>query len=268
MSLLHPKIAITFLMWLSISILFIASPVFSLNKNDWAVYNVKAYWFSNIPEETPPLDVLYINDTIWRLQVEDVVDKRIRISIEKSLNNGTSVDFREGDFWSGEGNLSLWIVRENLNVGYSVYLNSELKVNKTGFYDFAGVSRDCAYGWFTQQMGQVREEHAFFWDRATGILCGSVASYVYVRDSNTTRLTIYTSIIETNLWSSESDGSAVFNNWWFGVAVSVVILIVACVLFLRERRKVGRRRFVGRRYASNRRLFRKTLIKVPLIYNC
>lgn len=261
------KLAITALLLVLGSLTLLAFPAFSLNKNDWAVYSVKAYWFSNVSGESPSMDVLYLNNTIWRLQVVDIVGETIRIFIEKQLNNGTSVDVREGNFWNGEGNLSLWIVRKNLNVGYSVYLNSELKVNKTGFYDFAGANRDCAYGWFTRESGQVREEHAFFWDRETGILCGSIASYFYVGDSNASNVSIYTNIVETNLWSSESGGSYFFDSWWFGVATAFVILVFACVLFFREKRKVKRRR-IGGRYAPNRRLFRKTLIKVPLIYNC
>jgi hypothetical protein len=249
--------------------------VLGISKNDWGLYEVDSFWFSDDPAETPPSYFTNINHTEWRLEIEEVHSETVKFSLEKQFNNGSSLtEIHEGNVRTGEGNLSLWLIRGNLNAEDLLYTNQNLTVNSTGSYDFAGATRDGVYGWDPtyDEEARVIEAHGMFWDRETGILCGSIDEYIRYVDSNVSS-TIFTrlNIVDTSLWESQPSTSF-FNSWWFAVVIAIAVFIgvlIVSVAFLLWRKRKFKRHQTGRRQClTNRRLFRKPLIGEVLIYTC
>jgi len=227
--------------------------VFLASSGDWASYMVDAAW-SSVSGQGAPMDLVNINQTVWRLQVVEVSVQYLRLSVTKNLQNGTVVDDYEGSVWTGSGNLSMWFIRENLGVGDSVYEGQELKVNSTSSQDFAGATRSVVYAWFGQseQQGTVFHEHAFFWDSETGVLCGDLDSYVYYDSLGnvTARATTRSSIGATSLWTAAAGFDFGSYSWWFlGVAVAVLFMSVFVVFYRRmlKARRLRRKSYVRKK---------------------
>jgi hypothetical protein len=224
-----------------------------LSLSDWASYSVESTWIS-ASQGNPPLDLVNVNETEWRLQMLDVSGEDVRFSITKYLKNGTVADVYEGNIWMGSGNLSLWVVRRNLNVNDRVYENEELAVNMTQWLEFAGANRHVVYAQFQRYEadGTVFRQHGFFWDSETGVLCGSLDSYKLLdAQGNVAAVAMTRSNIEqTSLWVPERGFDFAAYAWWFfGFAVIVSFVSVFVVFYRRmlRRRRLRRESYVRKK---------------------
>lgn len=224
-------------------------PVFAMdflgvNEGDWALYTVEATWHSDIPEDTMPQYLDDINHTEWRLQVKQVLDtESVRLSLTKYYRNGTemSVEIYEGNVKTGSGNLSMWIVRKNLEVHNRVYEDEDLAVNDTVSHGFAGATRLTVYAWFVQEEeagGNTTGRYAIWWDKETGILCGGISTTIrIVEEKYLSMIVIRTNIDKTSLWEPSSD-----TFWLFGIMVTIIVLVLAVAVFVQKRRKLKQRK--------------------------
>jgi len=227
--------------------------VFLVSSSDWASYKVDSTW-SSAGQQQPPADLVNVNQTVWRLQMQDVSEGYVRLSVTKNLWNGTVIDVFQGSVWTGSGNLSLWLVGQNLGVGDPVYEGSELKVNSTLSQEFAGVNRPVVYAWFAryEEGGALLREHSFFWDRETGIFCGSLDTYKLIDgQGGVTAISMTRSnIVETSLWAPEEGFDFAAYAWWFfGFAVIMFFMSVFVVFY---RRMLRRRRLRQKSYVRKK----------------
>jgi len=244
MKLLHDgsevAVIITFFLLFSPIMPVHATEVLGANQGDWALYEVVSTWNSTIANDTVPQYVVDVNQTTWKVQVEEILGtEEIRVLVTKELKNGTQSETREGNVRTGSGNLGLWVVRKNLNVGDQLIQGEEVKVNKTGSYPFAGATRSTVYAWFNEEEDDGSlSGYAFFWDRETGFLCGEVfTSTRIVEEMGVSRAIIRLNMVETSLWEPSVD-----NVWFLVVAVIIVVLVLTIVFFVQRRRKLRRRK--------------------------
>ena len=244
-----PGVAVfmTFYLLVSPMMSIYATDILGVNELDWALYKVESTWHSSIPGDSVSQYLKDINHTEWRLQVLEVVGESARLSVTKSYHNGTKkVEFHEGNVRTGYGNLSMWVVRKNLNVTDLVCEEKELAVNSTKPFTFAGVMREAVYAWFAQEEGEdATGIYAIFWDKETGILCGEVVTTEHLVSIDWGSVAaIRISIVETSLWGPPSD-----DFWLLALAVIVAVLVLAIVVYVQRRRKLKRRksdeRFTG-----------------------
>jgi len=214
--------------------------ILGVEQGDWALYKVVSAWNSTIANDTVPQYMVDFNQTTWKVQVEEILGtEEIRILLTRELKNGTKLETLEGNVRTGLGNLGLWVIRRNLNVGDVLIEGEGVKVNKTELRPFAGATRSTVYAWFNEEEadGSI-SGYAFFWDRETGFLCGQVVSSVHiVEEEGVSQTIIRLNMVETSLWAPSVD-----NVWFLVVAVIIVVLVLAIVFFVQKRRKLRRRK--------------------------
>jgi uncharacterized membrane protein (DUF485 family) len=216
-----------------------AADVLGVKEGDWASYEVASAWDSTITNDTAPQYALDVNQTTWKIQVEEVIStEKIKVLVIKELENGTNRRILEGNVRNGSGNLGLWVIRKNLNVGDFLLEGEGVKVNETEPHLFAGINRLTVYAWFNEEKVGSITEYAFFWDRSTGILCGQIVSTLHIIDDEVVaRTTIRLKIVNTNLW-----GSSVNNSWFLGLLAFIIVVVLAVIVFAWNRRKLRKRK--------------------------
>jgi len=233
-----------FYMLLSLILPVYTTQVSGVDEGDWASYNVISAWHSTIPGDTVPQDIMDVNQTEWRLDVNEVLgdEESVRVCVTMNYANETKREIHTGNLRTGSGNLSMWVVRKGLNMGDLVHIEKELQVNSTESLEFAGAVRQAVYAWFRQEEadGSVWK-HDLFWDRETGVLCGEVISSVHTVDTYICTMAIRISIVETSLWEPSGDG------FWllvWGVIILVVVLAIGVLVW--KGGKSSRRKTRGR----------------------
>jgi hypothetical protein len=231
---------VVFCVLVSVIVSVYSADVLGVNEGDWALYTVISTWKSAITNDTVPPYAVDINQTTWKVQVEEVwgVD-RVRLSVTKYLKNGTRIEIYEGSVRSSN-DLEMWVVRKSLGDGDLVYDDEELTVNSTGFEEFAGAERSEVYAWFSkvETDGSVsKEAYAVSWDGETGILCGMLFQYSRVVEDKSSLMRVRIGIVETSLWEPSSDGG-----WFLGLLLVIIVLVLAVLVFVWRRVKSKRRK--------------------------
>lgn len=233
-------------------LVFLALPVhcqyiLGVNKGDWALYDVQCGWHSEIPgEESAPQYYKDINNTQWKLQVENVFNLvEVRCSVAKPFNNGTEkTEIHSGNVRTGSGNLSLWIVSKDLEVGDWTDEKKTLNVNATSSLEAAGAVRLLFYARFEQvePEGSIGY-YGVFWDRETGILCGMAVSLIRTEQDKSSIALVNLKIAETNLWEPDSVSGFPNSVWFVGVVAVLLFLVLggAIGVSIRKRTKIRRR---------------------------
>lgn len=229
----------TFYLLASLAMPAYAADILGVKEGDWALYEVASAWNSTITNATAPQYALDVNQTTWKIQVEEVISaEKIKVLVIKELKNGTNRQILEGNVRNGSGNVGLWVIRKNLDVGDSLLEGEGVKVNETEPHLFAGINRLTVYAWFNEENGGSITEYAFFWDRSTGILCGQIVSSIHIiEDEVVARTTVRLKIVETNLWGSPAD-----NSWFLGLLVFIIVVVLAVSVFAWNRRKLRKRK--------------------------
>lgn len=216
-----------------------------VDEGDWASYSIETSWFSEIEGETvPPQFFVDINQTEWKLQVEEILDiDQVKLNITKYLKNGTESEVYEGSVRTISGELKMWVVSKNLNDKDRIYKEEEIFVNSTSQLRFAGASRSMIYASFGQvELDESISAHSIYWDRETGILCDWVVQYRRVVEDRVSRTHIRVSIIETNLWEP-SGGFLSLEVMLFLALIAAVIVSAGVVFwFSRKRKRLKKRR--------------------------
>jgi hypothetical protein len=233
-------VLVNFYLLFSFIMPFYTTEVLGVNEGDWASYKVVSAWHSDIPDDTIPQHIIDINETEWRLEVEKVLgEESVRLSVTINYSNGTKKrEIHEGNLWTGSGNLSMWVVRKNLETGSLVHEEKELKVNATQSLESAGTVRQTVYAWFRQEEADGNTwSYALFWDRETGILCGEIISTVRTVETHISTVAVRINIVDTSLWEPSND------NFWFLVLGGIIlVLALAISVFVWTRGKSRRRK--------------------------
>ena len=239
----HPIYMSDVIVFINVCLIFFFSFIMSIcaidSEGDWALYKVDSTWHSNNPEDTVPQHLIDINQTEWKLEVEKVQGEIVRVSVTIYYLNGTKKhEIREGNIWTGSGNLSMWLIRNNLGEGDIIFEEKDLKVNSTRELEFAGAVRQIVYAWFKQKEADGNIwKYDLFWDKETGILCGELMTTVSTEGGYFSTAVIRMKIVETSLW--EPSGG---DFWFLGIAVTILVLVLVSVVFVYKHKKFGKRR--------------------------
>jgi hypothetical protein len=120
---------------------------------------------------------------------------------------------------------------------------------------FAGANRLVVFAWFANyegEQGNLLREYSAFWDRETGLLCGSLDSYKVIdAQGNVTAISmIRSNIVETSLWAPDRGFDFAAYAWrFFGFAVIIFFMSVFVVFYRRmlRRRRLRRESYVRKK---------------------
>ena len=208
----------------------------SLKVGDWAEYIIKTFVQTNVTEEkiidiygSGIIDIIdyykSMNNTRLKLVVEEKgPDGDIRFSIMRYLSNGTTLkEIHEGNLKTGSGNLTMWIISPNLEVGNPIYVHNITEQPTIGNIEersFAGAKREVAFSYFPlPAIGEINTQCGVFWDRETGILCSMIMDTDCSLEDIELRFRMVTKIEKTNLWSPSEES--------FPLYLSITVIIIA-----------------------------------------
>jgi len=176
--------------------------------NTFTYGNVNFHWYSNDPSATPPAQWMGVNGTAWfKGTIQNIAGTNVTISALLHYSNGTE-NTQNGwvDVNTGEGNMTMFLIAANLNVGDVVYTGgsySGLTINETVPMTYSGGSRQTNHVNVTDQ-----ESSAYFnfsmsmnlyWDKATGAL--SQMSIISNQTSTyTTNYSVAMQLTDSNVW--------------------------------------------------------------------
>lgn len=225
----------------------------ALKNGDWAIYNVKTLINTNTSKEkiveiygSKFIDILNyyeaINNSKLKLVINEINSNGyIKFSVTRYFSNGTTErDTFWGNIMTGSGNLSMWLISPNLEVGDPIYISNITNVPDVKIIEkrqFAGAERETIFSVFhLPALAEFLAEYGIFWDRQTGILCkmGIITDYSMDNIKLETRMIV--TIEETNLWSASSDSSL------FLLTVIAVLLFATLLILLLLRKKRTKKR--------------------------
>jgi len=215
-----------------------------LKNGDWAIYNVKTLINTNTSKEkiveiygSKFIDILNyyeaINNSKLKLVINEInSDGYVKFSVTRYFSNGTTEkDTFWGNIMTGSGNLSMWLISPNLEVGDPIYISNITNVPDVKIIEkrqFAGAERETIFSVFhLPALAEFLSEYGIFWDRQTGILCrmGIITDYSMDNIKLETRMIV--TIEETNLWSASSDSSL-----FLLTVIAVLLFATLLILFL------------------------------------
>ena len=214
-----------------------------VSKNDYAIYSVLVGL--NNTNATKSIINYYenINNTKWKLKVEEVSGMEVTVSINKTLNNGTRMEIYKGNLENGSGNLSMWVILNNLDADDTIYQGNQTNIPRISSItseEFAGAKRDVMYAYFNASQSDALSLHNAIWDKETGILCGMISILMYPSEGSFLNVQINLLIIETSLWGEGGSGLGEAA-WVITVALTATFLsTLASWVILRRRRKTRR----------------------------
>ena len=216
----------------------------ALKNGDWAIYNVKTLINTNTSKEkiveiygSKFIDILNyyeaINNSKLKLVINEInSDGYVKFSVTRYFSNGTTEkDTFWGNIMTGSGNLSMWLISPNLEVGDPIYISNITNVPDVKIIEkrqFAGAERETIFSVFhLPALAEFLSEYGIFWDRQTGILCrmGIITDYSMDNIKLETRMIV--TIEETNLWSASSDSSL-----FLLTVIAVLLFAILLILFL------------------------------------
>jgi len=226
----------------------------ALKNGDWAIYNVKTLINTNTSKEkiveiygSKFIDILNyyeaINNSKLKLVINEINSNGyVKFSVTRYFSNGTTEkDTFWGNIMTGSGNLSMWLISPNLEVGDPIYISNITNVPDVKIIEkrqFAGAERETVFSVFhLPALAEFLAEYGIFWDRQTGILCrmGIITDYSMGNIKLETRMIV--TIEETNLWSASSDSSL-----FLLTVIAVLLFAILLILFLLRKKRIKKRR--------------------------
>jgi hypothetical protein len=176
---------------------------------DTATYgNVSFDWFSNDPTATPPSEWVGLNGTAWfRGTIQSIVGTNVTISMLLHYSNGTEeTEIEWVDVDTGEGNLTLFLISADLNVGDPIYTTVEYSgftINETIPVTYPGGQRQTNHVNVTMEESSeyinVSLSMNLYWDKTTGILTQmSIMSNQTM--TYTTNYSVSIQLTDSSLW--------------------------------------------------------------------
>jgi hypothetical protein len=227
---------------------------------DWVKYgNISVTWDSE--EMEPEQELVEMNETLWFLnEVLDVVDTVIvsRQTTQFKNNTEKSSAFHL-DVHNGDGNDTLMYISSGLRANELLYPGSidPTWINGTAPRILAGTIREANY--LSLATTRLTEDDppkflqfsvSYYWDRETGVLASRSGTGLHTdeRGRQIATWTMSDEIVETNLWSPDSnasngegDGSGNFPYAVVGIVAGSVVL-VGVWSFWRRRKRFKRRK--------------------------
>jgi len=222
---------------------------------DWAVYNVETFIKTNASEEkiretfgSRIINTIRyyegINNTKIRLIIENKSpDGTVRFSITWFFVNGSSKkEMHEGNFLTGSGNLTLWIISPNVEKGEPVYTRNITYVPDAKSIikrPFAGARREVVFTTFPLPAPEgFSSTTGIFWDRETGILCSMLTDTACVIKGIgiELRFRMTTTITETSLWSANENTFPTLQS----IITILLFVSLLIVLLLKKRTRAKR----------------------------
>jgi len=200
--------------------------------------NVNFDWSSNDPSATPPAEWIGFNGTAWFSgTIENIAGTNVTISALLHYSNGTE-DTELGwvDVDTGEGNMTLFLISANLNVGDPIYTTgdySDLTINETIPMPYPGGSRQTNHVNVTMEesseLFNVSLSMNLYWDKATGTLTQvSIISNQTI--TYTTNYSVSMQLTDSNVWVVPE----------FGMPLIALLLSSAALVTLVATRKLRR----------------------------
>ncbi len=162
-----------------------------------AAYSVSASWGLPSPPSGPFSQFIKANFT--RLSITGVTGTNITANQVTTYTNGTTlVDLIQGDVATDSGNITFWLISENLTTGDPIYTTQNAPIiNETLLETFAGTPRTLDVYNATQIFPGGQATIDAWWDQQTGILLQlgfdlatqSGSAFLFIR------------LIATNIWS-------------------------------------------------------------------
>jgi len=198
--------------------------------------NASFNWYSNDPTATPPSEWTTLNGTAWfRGTIQSIVGTNVTISALLHYSNGTE-DTEVGwvDVGTGEGNMTLFLVSANLNVGDPVYTTGDYSgftINETVPMTYPGGQRQTNHLNVTMQESSeyvnVSLSMNLYWDKATGILT-QMSMMSNETETYTTDYSVSFQLTDSNVWVVPE----------FGMPLIVLLLFSATLVTLVAKRKL------------------------------
>lgn len=184
--------------------------VVGVEVGDWVKYILIGSWASTLPDPELPPDLIEIDKIEWvKNTVLAISSTKItfeRTAHYKDGNETVSVEYVDVKTGDSSPIGTLMFIPSNLTEGAIVYasLTEHYSINNTVLRTYVGASRE------TNQLNAstVLEDPpavtiittCFRWDRATGVLCERLGTYVDYMEDVMTSLAITERIVDTNLW--------------------------------------------------------------------
>src|SRR2546426_2703537 len=159
-----------------------------------AAYSVSASWGLPGPPTLP-----FINANFTRLTITDVTGTNITANQLTTYTNGTTIlDNIQGDVATNSGNLTFWLISENLTTGDPIYTTPNAPIiNETLVETFAGTPRTLDVFNATQVFSGGQAIVDAWWDQQTGILL----QLEFHLGTQTGSAFLFIRLIATNIWS-------------------------------------------------------------------
>jgi hypothetical protein len=211
------RIAFSLLFLIGIMLPYAALADFSVGvkQGDWAEYDVS---FTG----TPTMD----HDAEWaRMEIDGVDGVRINVTFISLLSDGSVINATERlNFETGEL-IDYFVIPAGLKEGDSFFSDTggnvtTVTIDKVAARTYAGATRTIISG--------TTPETLWYWDQATGVLVEARSEYP--------NFTLTTVMNKTDLWHPQILGIDAPVFYAFGIAVGLVILVIA-VLVIRQKRR-------------------------------
>jgi len=212
-----------------------------VSKNDYVIYSVLVGLNSTNAAKNIISYYENINNTKWKLKVEEISGMEVTISINKTLNNGTKMETYKGNLENGSGNLSMWVILNNLDVDDGIYQGDKTNIpciSSITSEEFADAKRDVMYAHFNESQSGARSLNNAMWDKETGILCGMISMVIYSGEDLSVQIDLL--IIETSLWGKQDSGLGEAAWIITAVLMTIAFSMLASWIIIRKRRKTRR----------------------------
>lgn len=242
-----------------------------VSKNDYAIYSVLVGLNNTNAAKNIINYYENINNTKWKLKVEEVSGMDVTISVNKTLNNGTKMETYKGNIENGSGNLSMWVILNNLDVDDTIYQGDETNIPRISSItseEFADAKRDVMYAYFNETQSDAVSLHHAIWNKETGILCGMISMLMYSGEDFLLNVQINLLIIETNLWGKQDSGLGEAAWVITVVLMTIAFSMLASRIILRKRRKTRRHARNLHRHQRIKHSMRFLLIDLHSSFRC
>jgi len=222
----------------------------NIKPGKWAIYDYsyRFYWKNETSGEsreeiesgTCNITVLSINGTEVTLNITTI-----------PTDGNVTQEIRIGNVKTGEGNLTFYLIAGDLSKGDRIPTSDPTKfltLNKTYAARYAGANREVNLLEYQNihkgEFGETFSNETFHavWDKETGFLCELKAIHRWmVKNEGRTEMEMHLRIVKTNLWEPQIDLSS------FTVFLTIIILIVAVVVWKKWKNKAARRRYRANR---------------------
>ena len=170
--------------------------------------NASFDWYSNDPTATAPSEWTGLNGTAWfRGTIQSIDGTNVTISALLHYTNGTEdTEVGSVDVGTGDGNMSLFLVAANLNVGDPVYSTGDYSgftINETVPMTYPQGQRDTNHVNVTMQESDpyfnLSLSMNMYWDKATGVLT-QMSIMSNQTETYTTDYSISFQLTDSNVW--------------------------------------------------------------------